>query len=151
MADAFYNVITTKGNKLRFVLTNAIAAYSGNVACIDTATNKVTVAIVGTPKATLLPVGVFDQASASAVVGDGTATVEVKLFEPGAMYWFKNSATNAVTASHIGLPCYIEEGAVVGSLVTGRSVMGTVLAIDSTKGVLVAPRLVNPAAADLDT
>jgi hypothetical protein len=143
---ARYNGVVTRGNKLPFLMTNARVAYEGEMACLDTATNKVTDAIVGTPKATLLPVGRFCQQ----VTGTGSNTVEVELFDPAAYYWWKNSATNAVTASHIGLPAYVEDGQTVGSLVTGRSVAGTVLAIDTTKGVLLAMRSVHPASVDLD-
>ena len=142
---ARYNGVVAYGNKLPFTLTSAVVAYEGEMACIDTATQKVTVPIVGTPKATLLPIGRFNQQ----VTGTGTNTVEVELFDTTAFYWWKNSGTNAVTASHIGLPVYAEDGQTVGSLVTGRSVAGTCLAIDSSKGVLVAMRSIRPAPVDL--
>ena len=147
MAEGIYNGIVTRGNKIPFTLTNAIVAYEGEMACIDTATHLVTKPLVGTAKATLLPIGVFNEGK----TGTGSNTVEVEMFQPGEYRWWKNSGTNAVTASHIGEPVYCEDGQTVGSSATGLSIAGTALAVSSTKGVMVAMRSVNPAPVDLDT
>ena len=53
-------------------------------------------------------------------------------------FWLTNSATNAVTAAHIGTVCYVETSRIVQSAVGSHSVVaGTVINVDATAGVLV--------------
>lgn len=81
----------------------------------------------------LVPLGIFNET----LTGDGTKKVVVKLFQEIAAYWWTNDTGTAVAATDIGDPCYIKDDVTVTADSTGRSVAGMVLAVDSTKGVLV--------------
>lgn len=116
-----------------FVLTSAAAAVKGEVACIDTSTGKVT---VGGTSTTLMPVGWFHESK----TGDGSATVQVRLFrEVVGAWWSNDSDPNAVDSGDIGSTCYIKDGSTVSasSASSTRSVAGRVWAVSSTRGVLV--------------
>lgn len=66
--------------------------------------------------------------------GDEGDEVSVR---PG-YFWIPNSASNPVTAAHIGTVCYVETSVIVQSAVGSHSVVaGTVENVDATAGVLV--------------
>lgn len=116
-----------------FVLTSAAAAVKGEVACIDTSTGKVT---VGGTSTTLMPVGWFNESK----TGDGSATVQVRLFrEIVGAWWTNDSDPNAVDSGDIGSTCYVKDGSTVSasSASSTRSIAGRVWAISATRGVLV--------------
>jgi len=70
---------------------------------------------------------------------DTSSGDKVTLLYPVA--WVDNSSTNAVTNSHIGGVCYVEDETTVASAsgagIGTPLIAGRVLEVDSTKGVLV--------------
>jgi hypothetical protein len=115
-----------------FVLRDGILAERGTVAVFDTGENGVcNHAAVDTG---LVGIGIF----MSTLLGDGVKTIQVKLFRELISYWWDNDPTDAVTAAMRGQLCYWASDRSVSSLDTGTSVAGLVLAVDATRGVLVA-------------
>ena len=114
----------------QFVLTNAVQAEQGKMACLDTSTGKVTKGAVST---TLVPIGWF----AEDLLGDGTKKVNVRLFQELELGWWDNGGPTPAVATDVGNECYIHDDVTVTMTSTGRSKAGRILAIDSTKGVLV--------------
>lgn len=114
----------------RHVLTNAIAAVKGEIACLDTATGLLT---VGATSATLKPIGYFDEDLA----GDGTLRVNVRLFKETRIHWFDNDVATAVVAADIGSDAYVLDGETVTGDATGASVAGQVWAVNTLNGVAV--------------
>lgn len=117
-----------------FVLTNAVQAEQGKLACLDTSTGLVT---KGGASTTLLPLGLF----AEDLLGDGTKKVNVRLFEEIEVEWFDNSAGDAVDAADVGSDVFIEDDVTVAATDAGGtlSVAGRCLAVDADKGVAVLP------------
>lgn len=115
------------------VLTAAIAAEKGEMACIDTATGLLT---IGGVSLTLRPIGYFDED----LTGDGTLTVRVRLFDEIRVHWWDNdSGGTPVVATDLGNLCYIlDDRTVSGSSGLGtRSPAGRVWAVNTTNGVAV--------------
>lgn len=114
-----------------FVLTNAVQAEQGKMACLDTSTGLVT---KGGASTTLLPIGWF----AEDLLGDGVKKVNVRLFEEVHAAWWANAdAPNSVQAADVGSECYVLDDTTVTTDATGHSKAGRVLAVDAQKGVLV--------------
>lgn len=67
--------------------------------------------------------------------------------------WLPNGATPVVGATHLNQLCYFADDNTVvpGTSDLGVAVAGKVLAVDSIKGVLVLPPLMNPAAREVVT
>jgi hypothetical protein len=92
--------------------------------------------VQSTVAAGLVNIGVFDNRGGD-VVGDGTALVQVDYTRERPGRWYANDGTNPV--AFVFTPAYgIAGGDTVSSLATGRTLVGTVLALDSVKGVFVA-------------
>ena len=115
----------------QFVLKNAEVAFKGNMACIDTSIGEV---VPGATSTTLVPIGVFTEN----LTGDGTALVNVSLFNNLWAYWFTNDTGTPVVAGDIGSSCYIKDATTVTGDNTGTSVAGLVVRLDTLKGVLVS-------------
>lgn len=82
------------------LLTNAVEAEKGHVACIDLGTGSLTVAAAA--DADLFPIGYFDEDK----TGTGTNTVRVQLFEPIMVHVFTNEGAD-VAAANVGSICYL--------------------------------------------
>jgi hypothetical protein len=121
----------TDAGYVSLVLTTAILAEKGKMACLDTTTGKVT---KGAASATLIPVGYFNET----MTGDGTAQVIVRLFREVKLHWWTNDGVAPVVSADIGSDCYIKDDTTVSSDGTGRSVAGKVWALSTTDGVLVS-------------
>lgn len=117
-----------------FVLTNAVVAEQGKLACLDTTTGKVTKGAVST---TLIPIGWF----AEGLTGDGTKKISVRLFQEIQAAWWDNGGPTAAVAADVGNECYVHDDTTVTMTSTGRSKAGRLLAVDSAKGALVAAGL----------
>ena len=115
------------------VLTNAVQAEKGKLACIDTATGLVT---NGAASATLIPIGYFDER----LLGDGTLEVRVQLFQEVWIHWFDNDVATPVVVGDVMSDCYILDDETVTGDATGASVAGRVWAISSVEGVGVEMR-----------
>jgi len=115
----------------QFVLTSAVVAEKGKMACLDTATSgEVT---KGATSLTLRPIGYFDEN----LTGDGTKQVRVRLFDEVRLHWFENDTGTPVDAGDIGDQVFILDDETVTADATGASVAGRVWAVNSTNGVLV--------------
>ena len=86
--DRTHATIRTLG-LLEHLLTNAVEAEKGHVACIDLGTGSLTVAAAA--DADLFPIGYFDEDK----TGTGTNTVRVQLFEPIMVHVFTNEGADA--------------------------------------------------------
>lgn len=111
-------------------LTNAVQAEKGKIACLDTSTGLLTKAGTST---TLKPIGYFK----TSVLGDGTLTVEVDLFDEIEIHFFANDTGTAVVAADIGSPCYLKDDVTVSGDNTGRSTAGQVWGVSTLNGVAV--------------
>lgn len=111
-----------------FVLTNAVVAERGKLACLDTATGLVT---KGAATAGLLPIGVFMQSK----TGDGIKTIQVQLFYPINARWWDNDTAAAFVAADAGKIAYVKDDQTVQK--AGAVSLGLVLRVDTAKGVLV--------------
>ena len=115
----------------QFVLTDTKVAEKGHMACLDLSTGEV---VPGEAQTDLLPIGWFHES----LTGDGVKQVNVRLFnEIKAGWWDNDSNPNDVAASDVGNTCYIKDSHTVSMDATGRSAAGRILAVSSTKGVLV--------------
>jgi hypothetical protein len=121
-------------NYFEFPLTAAAVALQGNMAFGSPTTGKLVVAVASG----VVPVGFFTRDE----TGDGTGTglVQVEFFSPIRAYWFKNSATNPVLFAFT--LCGLVDGATVRVSAALTPILGTVLALDTTRGVLVTTDLV---------
>jgi hypothetical protein len=127
-------LISTK--QLSIILTTALVAYDGALACIDRTTGRLR---PGGVNANLLPVGTFLGCGEEGFTGDGTKKVAVRLHKEIVGMWLVNDGAAPVTAAHIGSLCYIlDDQTVSSSSDTGaRSVAGRVWDVSATKGVFV--------------
>lgn len=112
-------------------LASAEVAEKGKLACIDTANNGIIIA--GATATGLVPLGIFMES----LTGDGSTTVQIKLFKEIQAVWWDNDGVTPVVAADRGGLCYIKDDATVTGDNTGASVAGMVLAVDAVKGVLV--------------
>ena len=109
--------------------------FAGTVASAKSVTQGNLVALVvasgnlqdASDAASIRIVGVAQE---SAVAG---ATV---LYKRG-KFWLANSTTSAIAKTAIGSTCVCEDAVTVAADTTNDIVVGTVLAVDATKGVLV--------------
>ena len=113
------------------VLTNAVLAEKGKLACIDTSTGLVTKGGIST---TLRPIGHFSET----LTGNGTAKVLIQLFREITLQRWTNSGTDPVDVNDIGKVCYIATDTTVAETSNGGtlSVAGVVWDV-SAAGVLV--------------
>ena len=119
---------------------NTVTYSQGEVACIDTTENG-TVRPMAAANANLIAIGYFIRGgeTGAASTGDGTTPVGVQLFEGRMFHWMDNAAGgDAVTSDDIGSVVYANGPSEVTITSTGRSAVGRAMAVDSTKGVLVA-------------
>lgn len=100
---------------------SAAECFQGALAVMDGAVVKPGVAAAG-----LRTVGVFERYVKNAGA-DGAVTAPVKR----GTFKFANHGANAVTASHIGSDCYVEDDQTVGSLATTKSVAGKVFQVEA--------------------
>ncbi len=113
-----------------FVLKSGVLAERGKLAVIDTADGSIT---KGGTAATLLPLGLWMQT----LTGDGVKKIQVQLFHPiNARWWDNDTAGTPAVAADVGKAAYIKDDQTVTRATTG-SVLGLILAIDASKGVLV--------------
>lgn len=125
-------VIEAHWGYIALPLASAEVAEKGKLACIDTANNGIIIA--GATATGLVPLGIFQEN----LTGDGTTTVQIKLFrEIQAIWWDNDTGGTPVVAADRGGLCYILDDSTVSGDNTGRSTAGMVLAVDATKGVLV--------------
>lgn len=87
----------------------------------------------GTAATGLIAVG---RCSEYAIESTGVAAASNVKYEAGE-FWYKNSATDAVTKANIGDTVYIEDDETVCATGTGKSAAGIMTDIDSTEGVCV--------------
>lgn len=119
----------TSISRVALVLANTIVAEKGQMACVDTASGEVT---IGDTSTTLVPIGYFDED----LTGDGTLTVQVRLFQEVWVHWFDNdTAGTPVVAADLIQDCYVLDGATVTGDATGASVAGRVWALSAIDGV----------------
>lgn len=114
-----------------FVLKSAEVVEKGHMACLDTTqSGKV---VKGAASETLIPIGIF----MDSMTGDGVKKIQVKLFQEVKAFWWDNDATSPVAADDIATFAFIKDSKTVSMDDTGRSSAGLVLAVDSSKGVLI--------------
>lgn len=124
-------VIEANWGYIPMVLKSASVAEKGHMACFDTTqSGKV---VPGATSETLIPLGIFQES----LTGDGVKKVHIKLFDEIKPHYWDNDGTSPVAADDIATFCYIKDSHTVSMDDTGRSVAGLVLAVHSTKGVLV--------------
>jgi hypothetical protein len=117
-------------SRMSLVLTNLAAAVKGEIACLDTATGIVDIV---SAIATLIPIGYFSESK----TGDGSAVVGVDLFQGLELHWFDNDTGTPVVATDVGNECYLKDGRTVIMTASTRSKAGRVMALSTSKGVLV--------------
>lgn len=108
--------------KAYFELATGVSVVAGDMACLDTATGKVT---KGAESTTLILIGEFLEA----LTGNGTTRVMVELARHIELTeWENDTAPNNVTAAHRGSMCYIKDSTTVSSSSnsSARSVAGMV-------------------------
>src|SRR5678815_3356985 len=129
---------------LSCTLKSGEVAYQGGRACLNTADGKCYPAQALT---TLVPIGFFES-NVDASAGD--TACKVRLDEEVQAYWFANDTGSAVGTANVGSECYLLDDQTVTMSSSGNSKGGTVLMVDSVKGVLVAAglRITGPAGAD---
>lgn len=110
-------------------LKSGVQSEKGKLACLDTA--DPTVITKGAVSTTLIPIGIF----MSTALGDGSKTVQVKLFhEIQGVYWNNDGS---IDANDVGAFAYIKDDQTVTLDDSGASLLGWILNVDPSKGVLV--------------
>ena len=114
------------------VLKASNAAFKGAIACVESATGKI---VRGTAAAGQVPVGIFDETVASS---GSDQNVRVRLFREVEVTWFVNGlTTDTVLATDVQALAYILDDQTVSRLSAGKSALGTIWAVDASKGVAV--------------
>jgi hypothetical protein len=114
-------------------LKTVLVAWSGGMACIDSADNTVKPGVSG--NATLTRIGNFAE-SLDNSANTASANVLVKLDKELVAQWYDN-ATGAAAVVGLFTNAYILDDHTVQVTAGGNSIAGRVWAIDATKGVLV--------------
>lgn len=107
--------------------------YAGGIAVLDSADGLVKPAVTAT---TLTALGRFEETADNTAGADGDVKAKIKEGD----FWYDNSAgAIAVAATEIGQSCYlVDDHTVAKTSGTGtRSVAGTVINVDATRGVCV--------------
>lgn len=98
-------------HKAKFVLANSAEAVEGMPACIDrTAGSTQGQCVPAAIDTNLIPIGRFTED----LTGDGSAEVEVELFNPKRIHFFANDGTAPVDATDILGPAYFTDANEVG-------------------------------------
>ena len=114
------------------VLKASNAAFKGAIACVESATGKI---VRGTAATGLVPIGLFDETVASSG-SDGS--VRVRLFREVEVTWYANGATtDTVLATDLQALAYVLDDQTVSRLSASKSALGTIWAVDASKGVAV--------------
>lgn len=116
MADRLIRFKTI--SRIERALKSAEVAEKGHVACIDLTDGSLVAA--ADADANLFPIGWFE----SALTGDGTKTVPVKLFSEHHCALIPNADTGPVTDADIASLVYLSGSAEVSVTATSRSVAG---------------------------
>lgn len=106
-------------------------AEKGKLACFDLSANGIIVK--GRAATTLIPLGVFHETK----LGNGTDTVHIKCFNEIRGVWWDNDTVAPIGSEDVGTLAAIKDDVTVSADQTGRSKLGLILAVDSSKGVLV--------------
>lgn len=126
-----------------FTLTSGTIAYRGAVAALVLGTGYVRPA-TGSPVE--IAIGRFTKKTdASAAV----KSVQVELFNELRAHWYVNGAS--IAATDAGKYCYFDDDQTVILTPSGGTPAGTILAVDSVSGVLVAPLPLGLAAGEVLT
>lgn len=112
-------------------LASAEVAYKGQVAAIDLSDGTLVPMSAATG---LLAIGYFE----SNLTGDGTTTIQIRLFKELNLHRFSNAASGPVADDDVGNICYFSAAGEVSMTSTSRSIAGRVWAVTSA-GVLVEP------------
>jgi len=129
-ADATREIYTAP--RYEYPVLAATTIYNGALVCIDSTGYAIPAALTASNKVVGLARAKADNASGA----DGAIDV---LVHAGLAVWLTNDSTHAVDQADLGGACYVHDDTTVRDFVSGgvNVVAGAVVAIDSTKGVLV--------------